>query len=69
MKKIIDLSSLDEIERSIYLDETWCDKCSEADLGIDKPELYIENNCKFISGSCTVCGELCISEIFTQEIS
>jgi hypothetical protein len=69
MKQIIDLSSLDEIERSLYLDDTWCDNCSEADLGIGRPELYIENNRKFISGSCNVCGELCTSEIITKNIT
>ncbi len=69
MKKIIDLSSLNEIERSIYFDDTWCDHCSKADLGIVKPELYIEDNRQFITGSCKVCGTHCTSEIITKNLS
>jgi hypothetical protein len=68
MKQIIDLGSLDDIERSLYLDDTWCDKCSKADLGINKPELYIEDSRKFISGFCKVCGSNCVSEIITKNV-
>jgi hypothetical protein len=69
MKHVLDFNSLDELEKSMYLDDTWCDNCSKADLGIDKPELYVENNRKFISGSCKVCGESCSSEIITHSIN
>jgi hypothetical protein len=67
MKQIIDLNSLDDIDRSMYLDDTWCDNCSKADLGIDKPELYIEDNRQFISGYCKICGDHSISEIITED--
>ncbi|MEP0355084.1 hypothetical protein [Paraglaciecola sp.] len=66
MKQVLDFCSLDEVERKIFLEDTWCDKCSEADLGMINPELYIEDARKFISGNCAVCGTKCISEIVVK---
>lgn len=63
MKTIIDINTLPDIEGSIYLEDSWCDKCQEADLGIVNPELYFEGGRKYIGGNCKVCGEICISEI------
>ena len=68
MKQIIDFSSLDEVERTMYLEDTWCEECSEADLGIVNPEMYIEDNRKFISGICKLCGAKCISEIIVKNV-
>ncbi len=68
MKTILDFNSLPESEKSYFLEETWCGKCNEPDLGIVEPELYIENERKYVSGKCTVCGESAISEIIENEI-
>jgi hypothetical protein len=67
MKRIIDLATLPEIERDMYLHDSWCDSCNEADLGISNPELYIEGGRKYISGNCKVCGALCSSEIIEKQ--
>jgi len=69
MKTIIDISTLPEIEQDIYLKDSWCPKCQEADLGIVSPELYIEGGRKYISGNCNVCGETCVSEIIEKQVS
>ncbi|TVP00095.1 hypothetical protein AYI86_07050 [Shewanella algae] len=68
MKKVLDFNSLDEVLREIYTEDTWCSKCSEADLGITEPELYIENNRKYISGKCKVCGATSVSEIVQNNV-
>ncbi|WP_444941030.1 hypothetical protein ACJJI3_22860 [Microbulbifer sp. ZKSA004] len=68
MREIIDLSKLPEIERDIYLNDSWCDKCKEADLGIVNAELYVQNGRKYISGSCKICGTECISEIIEKQV-
>ena len=51
----------------MYLHDSWCDSCNEADLGISNPELYIEGGRKYISGNCKVCGALCSSEIIEKQ--
>ena len=68
MRTTLDFNSLDEVEKNIYLEDTWCSKCSEADLGIFDPQLYTENGKKFISGKCCVCREETVSEILIQEV-
>ena len=68
MREIIDIGSLPEIERDIYLQESWCDKCGKADLGIVNPELYIESGQKYISGNCKVCGAQCVSTIIEKQV-
>lgn len=68
MRTIIDISSLPEIERDIYLQDSWCNHCDQADLGIVNPELYIEDGKKYISGNCKNCGELCVSTIIETQV-
>ena len=68
MKAIIDISTLTEMEKDIYLKDSWCSKCQEADLGIVSPELYLEDGRKYISGNCKVCGEICVSEIIEKQV-
>lgn len=68
MKAIIDLMTLPEIERDIYLNDSWCDTCNEADLGINNPELYVEDGRKYITGNCKVYGSKCSSEIIVKNL-
>lgn len=67
MKQIIKMSDLLEIERNIYLADTWCSKCQKPDLGIVHPELYTEGGHKYISGNCKACGEICVAEIIETQ--
>jgi hypothetical protein len=67
MKKILDFNSLSDLDKDFFLNDSWCDKCSEADLGIVEPEFYIENERQYISGKCTKCREVCISEVVVKE--
>jgi len=68
MKQVLDFNSLDEFLQEIYTEDTWCSKCSEADLGIIEPELFIENNRKYVNGKCKVCGTESISEIVQKKV-
>jgi hypothetical protein len=63
MRQYIDVNTLFELERVFHLENSWCEFCQEADLGIVEPELYIENEKKHIAGKCAVCGQTCESEI------
>ena len=69
MKKLLNFDSLSEIEKSLLLNDTWCNKCGQADLGITHPELYVENGSNYISGKCSTCGTKCISEIIESNIN
>ena len=68
MKKFLNIESFSEIERDVYLKDTWCEVCKTADLGISKAQLYIENERKFVEGSCLSCGTTCVSEIMEKRI-
>jgi hypothetical protein len=66
MKTTLDINTLSELERDLYLKDSWCPKCQLPDLGITNAELYLESGHKFISGSCKVCGCPCITEIIEK---
>ena len=63
MEEYLDISSLSDLARDLYLRENWCDDCGKADLGFTEPRLYVENGRKFVSGSCKVCGADCVTEL------
>jgi len=64
----LDFNSLSAVEQDWYLQETWCDVCEKADLGILEPELYMENNQKYVGGKCRVCGTKCVSSIIEKDV-
>ena len=66
MRKYLDFDKLEEVEKQNYIEDTWCEKCQKADLGIDDLEMFIEDNIKFVSGKCKVCGSICTSEIIEK---
>lgn len=68
IREDLDFNSLPESDKDWFLQETWCDVCNQADLGIKEPELYIENNIKYISGKCVVCNTKCVSTITENDI-
>ncbi|MDD4994252.1 MAG: hypothetical protein PHR83_18680 [Paludibacter sp.] len=42
---------------------TWCDFCKKADLGIEKPTEFELNGKIYLSGFCSKCGNEIKSEI------
>ena len=50
-------------ERSWLENETWCDGCCQANLGLIEPHEYEENGTVFIEGTCRSCGGRVASRI------
>ena len=67
-KEYLKFDELYEKEKEHFLNETWCDKCGKADLGLKEPVMYIENGKTFIKGKCVVCGKSQISQIIIKQI-
>ena len=51
-------------DKEWLVSDTWCNKCSEADLGVRNPVIYIENGRKFVEGKCLICNATCKMEMF-----
>jgi hypothetical protein len=50
-------------EQKMFSEDTWCDFCNEADLGLNKPIEYELGEKIFIEGVCKKCGYRVVSEI------
>lgn len=42
-------------ERAWMLENTWCDACNEADLGMNEPREYEEDGRVLVEGQCLRC--------------
>ena len=49
--------------RQWMVDNNWCDRCNEADIGLHEPREYEEDEKRFLEGKCVRCGGLVVSEI------
>lgn len=58
-----DFFEREPIEQRWLLQNTWCDVCNEADLGMSEPVEYEENNEIFVEGKCLLCGLRVVSVI------
>ena len=67
-RKYLDFDVQDTILKEGLVSDTWCDKCSEADLGISSPVLFAESGRKFVEGKCLICKTACKMEIFEEEL-
>lgn len=68
MKRIDrDFQARPEAERQGLLEDTWCDRCDKADLGMDSPQEYEEGGRIYVSGNCRVCGDEVRSEVIEEE--
>jgi hypothetical protein len=45
-----------DFEREWILDNTWCDACEAADLGMTSPREYDEDGVVYVEGDCARCG-------------
>lgn len=50
-------------DKEWFLQNTWCDFCEKADLGMERPTEYEQNGKIYISGFCLICGNEVKSEI------
>jgi hypothetical protein len=51
------------VEQKWILENTWCDTCSKADLGMTSPQEYEEDGRIYVEGNCRICGRQVRSEI------
>lgn len=56
-------------EQRWLTENTWCDACCEADLGISSPAEYEEKGRVFVEGNCSRCGARISSEVIVREAS
>jgi hypothetical protein len=57
-----------EYERRWIVDNTWCETCGKADLGIGSPQEYEEDHRIFVEGTCNECGRIVRSEIVNKDV-
>ncbi len=58
-----DFSARPEEEQQAFLNQTWCNECMEADLGMTDPEEYVQDDAVFIEGKCKRCGNPVVTEL------
>ncbi|WP_428033585.1 hypothetical protein [Amphritea sp.] len=58
-----DFSVRSEEEQQAFLQETWCDHCQEANLGMKNPREYLYKGVVFIEGECKRCGNVVLTEL------
>ena len=51
-----DFSKRGAVEQKSILEDTWCDACKEADLGMTNPVEFEENGKVTVEGNCARCG-------------
>jgi len=49
------------------MQNTWCDACAEADLGMDAPREYEEGGHIYVEGKCRRCREVVRSEVVDRD--
>jgi hypothetical protein len=50
-----DFFARDQFEQESICENTWCDTCDEADIGLLNPIEYEEHGHIFVEGQCTRC--------------
>lgn len=68
-KKEKDFYVRDHIEQKMLMEDTWCDTCNEADLGIIEPAEFELDGKVYIEGTCIKCGNRVVSEIIVKDAS
>ncbi len=56
-------SDRDAQEQRWLVENTWCDSCAKADLGLTEPIEYEEDGQIFVEGKCVRCGRRVVSSI------
>ena len=58
-----DFHQRDQEDQASFLQQTWCNQCQKADLGMVEPEEYELDGIVTIEGKCKVCGDTVITEL------
>lgn len=57
-----------QLERHLLQEDTWCETCNQADLGLVEPREYEEAGEILIEGKCRKCGNRVVSKIIEKQI-
>ncbi|WP_028669570.1 hypothetical protein [Saccharospirillum impatiens] len=57
----------DAEEQNAFLENTWCNRCQQVDLGMSDPVEFTLNGRLFIEGQCRVCGETVTTELVEDD--
>lgn len=68
-RKSRDFTQREESDREWMIENTWCDRCGKADLGIIDPAEYEEDGAIFVEGKCRICGSVVRSQIDERDLS
>jgi len=66
-RKDRDFSLRPEEEQEWIIQNTWCDTCGQADLGMNFTQEYEEYGRIFVEGQCLKCGQVVQSEVKDEE--
>jgi hypothetical protein len=55
-------------EQFWFQDQTWCNYCNQADIGLKNPLEYEEDGKIYVEGNCRRCGKTVRSEITEKQI-
>ncbi len=66
-KQLRDFESRDEAEKAAFLEQTWCDNCQEANLGMTDVVEYELKGIVFIEGRCCRCGQPVLTELTDED--
>lgn len=66
-RKIRDFGLRDPQEQQAFLEQTWCDHCMEANLGMSDPVEYEHKGVVYIEGRCLRCGQPVLTELTDED--
>ena len=62
-KQYLNFDDLEQCDKEFFINDSWCDYCDEADLGITEPNIYILDEKQYLEGNCKVCGNKQTTEV------
>ena len=62
-----DFFARDPEDQKAFLEQTWCNECMEADLGMTDPVEHELNGVVYVEGKCAKCGSVIMTEIADDE--
>ena len=56
------------LDQESICENTWCNVCNAADIGLLNPVEYAENGHVFVEGTCAKCGGKIVTEIAAHSV-
>ncbi|WP_445427526.1 hypothetical protein [Alishewanella sp. HL-SH05] len=62
-KQYLNFDDLEQSDQEFFINDSWCDYCNKADLGITEPKIYILDEKQYLEGKCKVCDQKQTTEV------